>query len=207
MALYPWVILAADRLLSGYKSFPYGRVAAFAAAYAPLILSHNITALNFTPFLLHYIALRWLFRPAQENDPQSSIFSAHRLSVLLPVLIAGVLALALAAWFFLPALAEQEIAQLGPVTEGYFSYANHFRGADLVQTAAVFDFDVSGGGAFRMGLVQAVLAALGSLALLYIGLFKREVALAPTLFILGTLAIATFLVTPLSQFLWKNIPL
>ena len=42
--------------------------------------------------------------------------------------------------------------QTGPVTQGYFHYSNHFRGADLVQGTLGFDYDVAGGGAFRMGL-------------------------------------------------------
>ena len=38
---------------------------------------------------------------------------------------AGVLGLALSAWFWMPALAEQSLAQLGPVT-GVFSLQSTF---------------------------------------------------------------------------------
>ena len=51
MSWYPWVILAADRALASEQiGFPYRRVATFAAVYAALILSHNISAMIFTPF-------------------------------------------------------------------------------------------------------------------------------------------------------------
>ena len=56
---------------------------------------------------------------------------------------------------------------MGPVTEGYFHFSNHFRGLDLVQTTAVFDYDVAGGQAFRMGLAQAVTAVAGVAAIFY----------------------------------------
>lgn len=209
MACYPWVILAAERLLTAAEEngFPFGRVAALALAYAALILSHNISALIFTPFLFLFILLRWLSGRRPSGEPVSMIFSGQRLRLLLPILAAGLLGLALAAWFFIPALVEQDFAQLGPVTEGYFSFANHFRGLDLLQTSAMFDFDVSGGNAFRMGLVQAAAALLGSLALIHAAFRTRVVSKGPALFILLTLAFSTFMVTPLSNFLWENLPL
>ena len=208
MALYPWVILAADRLLAADKEgFPYGCIAALAFVYAALILSHNISALIFTPFLLLFILLRWLLGLEPNHESRFSLFSGRHLRRLLPILGAGVLGLALAAWFFIPALLEQNFAQLGPVTEGYFSYRNHFRGLDLVQPSLLVDFDVSGGSAFRMGLVQAVGALLGSLALIYAAFRTRAVAWASALFILLALAVSTFMVMPLSAFLWDNLPL
>ena len=63
---------------------------------------------------------------------------------------AVLLALALAAWFWLPALGESSLAQLGPVTEGYFHYSNHFRDADLVQRSLLFDYDPAGGRVFSV---------------------------------------------------------
>ena len=208
MAWYPWVILAADRLIGTRKvGFPYGRIAALAFVYAALILSHNISALIFTPFLLLYILLRWLLWKEPTTDPEPELSSHQRLQMLLPILIAGILGLALAAWFFIPALAEQNFAQLAPVTQGYFSYANHFRGPNLVQPSLLFDYNVSGGNAFRMGLVQAVAALLGSLTLIFAAFRSRTVAWASAFFILLALLISTFMILPFSAFLWDNLPL
>ena len=80
--------------------------------------------------------------------------------------------LALSAWFWLPALAETGLAQTEPITSGYFHYANHFRGTDLVQPSLLFSYDVSGGGAFRMGLLQALLIVAG-LAVLLLALARK----------------------------------
>jgi hypothetical protein len=187
--------------------FPYGRLTAFALVYAALILSHNISALIFTPFLLLYLFLRgvaWLrssFRQEQAQPERS------QRQIWLSMFLAILLAMALAAWFFIPALAEQELAQLGPVTTGFFHYSNHFRGLDLVQPTALFDYSVSGGKAFRLGLVQAIVTLLGALALTIATFRKRLVSPTIALFILLSLLVATFMVTPLSRFLWDHLPL
>ncbi len=208
MAIYPWVILAADRLLTvDGNGFPYGRVVAFAVAYAGLILSHNISALIFSPFLLLYVFLRWIWwlLSSPETDPSPS---AKRLGrSLFPLVVAALLALALAAWFFWPALAEETLAQLEPVTGGYFHFSNHFRDSDLVQNSWIFDFTVSGGNAFRMGLIQAIATLLGVLTLIYISFWRREIAVVPVVFILLALAISTFMVTSFSRLLWEFLPL
>ncbi|NCF64630.1 MAG: hypothetical protein GWP61_01565 [Chloroflexi bacterium] len=208
MAWYPWILLAADSLFEGKDGdFPYGRLASLALAYAALILTHNISALIFTPFFLLYILLRWLpllRSPSGSEPPQSE--RGHG-QVLLTLLLAILLGLSLAAWFFIPALGEREFAQLGPVTTGYFHYSNHFRGFDLVQATVLFDYSVSGGNAFRLGLVQAIATLLGALALIYAAFRKRSVSLVIAGYILMSLLVATFMVTPLSQFLWNYVPL
>lgn len=226
MALYPLVLLAADHLLTeapadnllaGGMSV---RVAILALAYAALILSHNISALIFSPFLLLYVVL-----VALAGDRKRSW---RRLSYAAISLVLGLL---LSAWFWIPALGETSLVQTGPVTEGYFHYANHFRGFDLVQSAIFFNWDVAGQAAFRMGLVQTLLILAGLGVLLWqawerhsrerrppagpsqqesrrgrrLGARTRD---APTtIFILATLALATFMITPLSRFVWDTVPL
>jgi hypothetical protein len=194
MAFYPLVLLAAERLLAagGRARLP---AAALGLSYAGLILSHNISALIFSPFLLLFLALRLWRHP-------------NRRSALLGA--AGALAwgLALAAWFWLPALAETGLAQTGPITAGYFHFANHFRGADLVQGSLLFSYDVSAGGAFRMGLLQAALIAAGLLSL---GLAWRRagdrISPLPRLYLVAGLLLATAMMTPLSRPLWEHLPL
>ena len=216
MAFYPLVILAADKLAnSGVAKQRSREVALLALAYAGLILSHNISALIFSPFLLLYIFLKW----ARQK------FIIHRSSFIIHTAFALLLAFTLAAWFFVPALAEQSLAQLGPVTAGYFHFSAHFRGANLVQPAFFFDYNPDGDAAFAMGLVQAVTAVLGLIALI---IYKNRTQIPQTntdqeknprssafirvltssnAFIAISFLIATFMITPLSQFLWENLPL
>ncbi|MCP4426192.1 MAG: hypothetical protein GY803_17005 [Chloroflexi bacterium] len=211
MAFYPLVILAASGKFASNK-FASSQVALLALAYAGLILSHNISAMIFSPFLLLYIFLRRLRRP----------LTITRSQLIINYLFALLLAFALAAWFFVPALAEQPSAQLGPVTEGYFHFSVHFRRADLVQTGFFFDYNPDGGVAFRMGLVQAITAVLGIIVLLIykngarITRKNADISHSPAhpltrspahLFIALSFLIATFMITPLSQALWEHLPL
>jgi hypothetical protein len=236
MAWYPWVLLAADRLvvtsderrvtsdegssLVTRRSSLVTSIALFALAYAALILSHNISALIFSPFLLLYLLLGYVLRgrkdvaqavglssrsvgdqgaiPSPQPSPKGRGSS--------PLLAAGaglLLAFALAAWFFVPALAEQNLAQLGPVTEGYFHYSNHFRGLDLVQGGLLFDYNPDGGVAFRMGLVQVGLVVVGGWSLIVRRRRRTTNDQPPTtatlLWLLGGFAIATFMITPLAR--------
>ncbi|HSM55758.1 MAG TPA: 6-pyruvoyl-tetrahydropterin synthase-related protein [Candidatus Sulfomarinibacteraceae bacterium] len=203
MALYPLVLVAADGIFrqarGDRRRGPL--VGALALSYAALVLSHNISALIFSPFVLLYVLLLgW----REEERDRAADFTGLALAA-----VGLALGLALSAWFWLPALAETGLVQTGPVTQGYFHYSNHFRGADLVQPSLFFDYNVSGGRAFRMGLVQALLAVAGIAALLWRlareeddGLFRLRAA-----FVLFALALATFMITPFSGFLWERLPL
>lgn len=278
MAFYPLVILAADRLLTG-KSWRRN-TAVFALAYAALILSHNISAMIFSPFLLVFLGIRrWeagtVERGAVEsqqstvNSQRSTVrdhnsqFTIHNSQFTIQnnlrpsspftlSLLALTLALALSAWFFVPALADQELAQLDTVTEGYFNYNTHFLATEelpLIQDSFFFDFDVRGRKAFRMGLVQGVTAVV-ALLLLITPIFSKPSSsegqafsdaprLEPhasedahstfvqkpasedahfafiqnirqsenKLFIIVTILISTFMMTPASRLLWDQLPL
>ena len=216
MAFYPLVLLTADALVSGQwppatrdtppatRPSPLAtRLALFALAYAALIVGHNISALIFSPFVLLTLAIGWArARRAAQARPLSPAPPPPRSPVPVPAIAAALLlAFALAAWFFVPALAERDLAQLGPVTAGYFHYANHFRGLDLLQRTALFDYNPDGGVAFRLGLVQVVAALAGAGVLFWRG--RRGLALA----LLAALLLATLMITPLSRPLWDHLPL
>ncbi|MFO7663632.1 MAG: hypothetical protein R6X18_13715 [Chloroflexota bacterium] len=219
MAFYPLVLLAADSLLEVTASrgqpvanrmqWPVigSRLAFFALAYAALILSHNISALIFSPFLLLYLILR-LWQENREEETQrkerQSLPLRCSAAPLFAILAALALAFALAAWFFVPALAEQDLAQLGPVTEGYFHFSNHFRDLDLIQSNLLFDYSPDGGVAFRMGMVQAGLALAGAIVFIW---RRQSVTRSRLLFILAGALIATTMITSLSRVLWEYLPL
>jgi hypothetical protein len=198
MALYPLVLWAAHLCLHAPT---FRQALALALAVAVLVCTHNISALNFLPFAGLYILS---FQRSAVNH-QSSLIN-HPSFGIVQSLICGLpllWGLALAAFFWLPALGEASFVQLGDLTQGFFFYGNHFRSADLVQTSLLFDYD---GNPFSMGLLQAALAALGLGALLWRAGRRREWPALNTFVILGV-ALSTFLITPLSQPLWENIPL
>ncbi|UCG22989.1 MAG: hypothetical protein JSW55_12520 [Chloroflexota bacterium] len=227
MALYPLVILAVDHLASTTVTQQANHsvrkrrrlgIALLAIVYAALILSHNISALIFTPFLLLYLAFDgWPKAEEAYNQgghqqnaapAQKSIWRTSRGRHLTWAILSLSLALALAAWFWLPALAESSIAQLGPVTEGHFHYGNHFRDSNLVQGTFLFNYDTVDGRAFSMGLVQTITLVLGAIALVLYG--RRPpyfVSRGRQLYIFTGLLLATFMITSLSSPIWDNLPL
>ena len=215
MAFYPVALLAADSLYRHAYTVAspltrrrwLGAAVALGLAFAALILSHNISALIFSPFLLFYLGLGLL----PGNERHSWPASIRYLAAVSAGLALGA---ALTSWFWLPALGEQKLAQLGPVTEGYFHYSAHFREPDiggpaaelpaspLVQNSFFFDYDVSDGRPFSMGLVQAGLALVGLLWLLW----RLRENWRPYLFISLTLLAATVMITPWSRPLWDQLP-
>jgi hypothetical protein len=214
MAFYPWLILAVLKMVNGQSSMVNGQLSIvncqLALLYAALILSHNISALIFSPFLLLAILLFTYYA----LRTTSALSPPHLATNLLPFITSLLLALGLAAWFFVPALAEQSLAQLEPVTSGYFHYSNHFLSGNLVQSSFFFDYTVDDGNAFRMGLVQAGLALLGLVALGLVwwkpdltGLIDLSGLGERNAFVVIGLLVATFMLTPLSRPLWDHLPL
>ncbi len=193
---YPLILLSLHRLFERPSA---GRVATLALVYAALVATHNLSAMMFSPLVLLY-ALLLLFDRALAHGRRARAIGLTLLGLALGVL--------LSAWYWLPALGELDAVQLGAAqTGGYFHYSSHFRSRDLVQPTAWFDYDPDVAPTpFAMGLVQAVLALAGLVAILWRGLRRRRLD-APDLLTLLTLAIATLMVTPLSRPLWDRLPL
>ncbi|UCC62712.1 MAG: YfhO family protein, partial [Anaerolineae bacterium] len=193
---YPLILLGLHRLFERPSA---GRAGALAAACAALLLTHNLSAMIFSPFVLIY-ALLLIFDRSVHREGKT------RAAILM--LLALALAALLSAWYWLPLIGELDEVQLGEEqTGGHFHYSAHFRRWDLVQPTAWFDYDPDAEPTpYAMGLAQAALSLAGIAALLWRWLGRRHVA-APDLFALLTLAAATLMLTPLSRPLWDNLPL
>jgi len=204
---YPLVLWALDR--TPEVRGPISLVPA-ALAYAGLVLTHNISALIFTPFVILYLVIRWLGR---DLDRKSLLIGHCSLFI----------ALLLSTWFWLPVLVEKEFVQTGVLTEGYYHYTGHFRADDLVQRRFLFDYGITPGGdtPFAMGLVQALSALFGGLTLAARA-FRRRCPVctepgrrepiagrlqAGWWFVLVGLLLSTAMITPLSKPLWDCLPL
>lgn len=190
MAFYPLILLAMDSSLAKNGRPHWQQMGLLALSYAGLILSHNISALIFSPFVGLYMLIRLRQQGLQP----------------FPYWVMGLVwGLGLAAWFWMPALTEQSLVQLEPVTSGYFHYSGHFRdGFSLVQPSLLFDYDVSAGngGAFRMGLGQLLVILLGMIPLVW---YKQPNL--PRLFLGLGLLLATAMIGSLSRPLWDFLPL
>jgi len=187
---YPLIFWA---LLSLRERPSVRRLASLALAYGCLVLTHNISAMIFTPFIVLY-GLTLL-----------SSMKANRLRFLSLCLAAGALGLALSAWFWVPALLERGRVQLQEMATGYFHFSEHFRWADLVQWRIYFDYTIDGHHTpFSMGLGQALLVAGGVVVILIWWWRRPEIQSVSACLVL---LITTWMITPLSRVVWENIPL
>lgn len=193
---YPLILLSLHRL---FEQPSAARAGTLALAYAALVVTHNISAMIFSPLVLLY-GLLLIFDRSIHREPKIRATSL--------TLLALVLGLLLSSWLWLPVVGEREEVQLGEEqTSGHFHYSAHFRSRDLVQPVVWFDYDPDVEPTpYAMGLAQAVLTLAGTAALLWRWLRRRRIA-APGLFALLALAVATLMITPLSRPLWDHLPL
>ncbi len=193
LAFLPWILWAFYRVVTT------GRRAAIvggALAYAGLLLSHNISAMLFTPLLVVYVAFLLLRR---------SLVAPRALRA---ALLTFGLGLALSAFFWLPAFGERQWIQLAGITRGHFDFRGHFLSlAELFSPPAPLDYAATNPRLpLSLGLAPIVLGALALLALL------RWRALRPTVrvhvvFFALTLAGCVFMMLPVSTPLWEHLPL
>jgi hypothetical protein len=208
-AFYPLILWGLDHLA---ERPCLRRIIPPALAYAGLIVTHNLSAFIFSlfvllPYFLLYV-LRFTFHASRITLKKALLTAA----LFVGSLVIGIL---LAAWYWLPTLAETGDVQMTAQTSGYFSYDQHFRAADLVQPKFIFDYYTitpDGPTAFAaMGLVQTTLALVGALAILFTGLRLRSqerdwrLEISQLIFALAGLLLTTWLVTPLSRPLWDII--
>jgi hypothetical protein len=207
-----WAFVWFPLILWGVQGVVVGKrwsVIGLALSLAALVLTHNVSALIFAPFIVIY-GLAWLIRNARQSDA----FAPSCLRGAIWLGVAALLALALSAWFWLPALAEAPAVQLGDQTTGYFNYANHFRlathwgwAANLVQPSLAFDYAVNeNGDAFAMGLLQTALVVIGAVVWWWSSRRAKRSHFELVL-MLALFALATFMITPLSEFIWARAPL
>lgn len=165
MGLLPWIMLAFRRLVR--RPSPLTAAAA-AGTYGALLVTHNITALVFTPLLGAWILLELWQVIAAQGGLQQLFARPARLWRLLPVLpVAGsvVLGVALGTAVWLPGLTEQGAIKIEQWALQTYQYADHFVvPAQLLSPVWGFGHSVPGPGdgmSFQLGLVPLGLALAG----------------------------------------------
>ena len=195
---YPLILWAVDRIARRqprpaglHISAHIANTLMLALFVAALVLTHNVSAMIFAPFIVVYaLAAVW-------RERRKPVLPVIRLT------LAALLAVLLSAWFWLPALGDAPLVQLGDQTTGYFHFNNHFRGADLIQPGLIFDYNAS---PFAMGLAQAGLAIAGAGVCLARAVRARRFNSGGLLW-LALFGVATWMITPLSAIVWENMPL
>ncbi len=194
MGLFPLALLVGIRLV---RQPGVLRALALALVYGALAVTHNISAMLASPILVVWLTVCVLTR-ARTQRQRALLWGAAALA----------LGLALSAWFWIPALVERNLVQLIDQTTGYFHFAGHFRGLDLIQPRLLFDYTLdSMQNPFRMGLAQLLVTILGAGAMLgrWKTLARGERCIA--ILTMGSWLVVTYLMTPLSRPFWDHVPL
>lgn len=195
MALLPWALWA---LIATLRRGGGARAAGLAAAWALVVLSHNITALFAAPVLLGVLLIVAL----GEGPPRGRAALAG----------AGLLlGTGMSALFWWPALAERTATALrsGEITRLYYDYHLHFLTPWQLFRPVVSLHGLSNGRTddpmpLEIGNAALLLALLG-LAQLWRLPRRRVRALVTAM--AGMTAVLGFLMTTASQPIWERVPL
>lgn len=170
-------------------------------SWAGLLLSHNPMAMTFSFFFALW-CLYWYWK--------SGNFT--KIKPILSLLVAGILALSLAAFFTLPVLFESKLVQIESMFQNYYHYSVHFISlrqiflntfwGDGPSLWGTFD-----GMSFMLGTLHWLLPSLLFIYFSYQTLHHRNIKenLLPILLILMAF-MATFMAHEKSTLIWKYLP-
>ncbi|MEA3336126.1 MAG: 6-pyruvoyl-tetrahydropterin synthase-related protein [Chloroflexota bacterium] len=227
MAWFPWVLLAFDDLIERGGT---RRVALAALALAGLMLTHTASILIFTPLLMAYVGfavVRRSYRSAigshERHDPgvaQTSGMAAtpetqppqhagwtSLWQSSLSALVAGLLAVGLAAIFLLPMLLERQYIVQSQWVQGTYSYRQHFvffnQFLDPFWGFGYSDdpLGIGDGMGFQLGIIGAGLALAGLVA----GLRREAIGRSTTAFFALATLVLLVLMMPVAQPVWDSV--
>lgn len=165
---------------------------------ALLVVSHNLSFLMFAPAILLFTIILY--------------FKNKNVSFLKYFFISLVISLILSAFYWLPAALEGKYVHLETMTEGYFSYTEHFKGLRKLFVDRTWSWgpsirEVPGGERdqmpYQIGWIHlfAFLIALGG-----VFVFLNKKAKYHRLFLVGCLLVisaSVFMIHPRSIYVWK----
>ncbi|PID85106.1 MAG: hypothetical protein CSB13_09715, partial [Chloroflexi bacterium] len=169
-----------------------------AVFYALLILSHNITAMIGTVFIVSYAVL--LLASSQK-------FIIQRLAFILPGLLLG---LGLSAFFWLPAFFERGLVQIENLTAtAGFTYVNHFLAwTDILARPQTADpMQVNPAIPRSLSLPVVGLAFLAWLPIQGLKIERVALVKVQRLGLTGAALLSLFMVLPWSQLWWEAVDL
>ncbi|MEX2012951.1 MAG: 6-pyruvoyl-tetrahydropterin synthase-related protein [Candidatus Levyibacteriota bacterium] len=172
--------------------------------YAGIILSHNLTAMMVTPFIL-IIILLYFYIALKRKELYAIRYPLYALA----------LGLSLSAFYFIPALAEQKYTNVLSQIGGGAHFDDHFVCLpQLWQSQWGFGGSTPGcadGLSFMIGKLH-IFASFLMLGLVLVSLLFKKIAkkeeklLIAVLCALGLL-VSILLMLSISNFLWKTVPL
>jgi hypothetical protein len=167
-----------------------------AASHAGLILTHNLPALVFSPFLLAYV----LVLSALRRETKALVYAFSAI----------LMALCLSAFYWLPVLLESSYVLVGRVTPAAIEYVGQLVPfAELFSPSFIYRYypDSLGGIGLPLSTAEVGLATLSIVALIRSWNNLDRSTRCHLLFFMGTSLAALFMVVQPSSFLWTSIPM
>ena len=179
------------------KKIPWIWIITAALGYAGVILSHNLSALMLTPFLLLFAAILFVY----------SCFHSSRTKGYF--LFAGFfLGIMLSAFYWLPALSETGYTNVSSVITGGSQYKDHFVCLPQLWNSP-WGFGGSAPGctdglSFKVGKFHILLALLSVIPLVYFWK-KSKIVFILIIYAIIALLFSVFLTLQQSKFLWDML--
>ncbi|OQY29885.1 MAG: hypothetical protein B6243_10865 [Anaerolineaceae bacterium 4572_5.2] len=194
----------------------FKRLALAGAAYGLLALTHHATFFTFTPFLMLYIAVGHLSLVICHLPfvaRRSSFVACGSLRNWFKGMLfsvgAGLLGLALASIYLLPAILEQRFIKVEQWTSGSYNFAQHF--VYFSQFLSPFwGYEYAGAGVNDGMSYQLGIVVYGLLAFALVGLLRchREMARkGMAIIFFGATLLAVWLMSPLAESVWMALPI
>ena len=151
-----------------------------------LLLSHNLTTLYFLPFLFLFAIIN-----------QKTIFLIK--NSLLPFLIS--------CFFIIPAFFEKNLVTVDTMTQGYFSYVNHFTTLKQLFISPFWGYGASQWGnldgmSFQVGFLLWLIPLISIITLLINHKFNKNI-----FFFFASSLVFLFLTHNKSSFIWSQLSL
>lgn len=197
---FPLILWASYKLIFSDKRTRARWIIGLALSWFALLTSHNLMVVIFAPIFALWCVF-WLIRKKSFGKiPQ--------------LIISGIWAFGLAAFFSIPVFAEQKLVHIDSLTVGYYEYIAHFANINQLFTSTFWGYGASvweneDGMPFPVGHVHWVLVIIiGLLAIINLVRNKKDFRQSAFV-ILSFIAIgffAAFMAHSRSTLIWKALP-
>lgn len=164
-----------------------------------LLISHNLSLMIFSPFILIWVILLFFKRQAKK--------------FLLFSFLSLILAILFSSFYLFPMVMEKNLVHVDTTTSGYFSYTEHFKGIRKLFVERFWGWgasvrEVPGGEkdgiSFQIGWVHLLGWLLAMVAAKFLWKQNKWVS-GIIIFSTFGILISVFMIHPRSEFVWKGI--
>ncbi|MBI5045134.1 MAG: hypothetical protein HZC02_04355 [Candidatus Levybacteria bacterium] len=181
-----------------YKTGKFRYVILFALGYGGIIISHNLSALMITPFIVLACVLL-----------SAILYKKKQIRVILMIFSGLVLSILLSSWYVVPAIFEMKFTNISSILGGGSNPLDHF--VCLKQFwSGPWGFAGSTKGcmdgmSFVIGKVHVLVLVIGLLTFAYSHRLKDKEKKGLLFFSFFLILLSGFLMTDMSSFIWKEI--